>query len=323
MRIINKFMIKRIIIFISVITLACNQEIKENKAFTSEKQKKELPLHDESNKNDTVFVKLIDITNALGGDYIKDSKNKFTDISIKFIGNMVLVNGEKLPFSKEKIILEKITGIGTRYECFRKYIKEKFDININKESTVNYLNFEHDITYNEGAIYIYPYLFFYRINSNNYNPELLTFKLSSPIRECMQKSTISLPSNKRYHNEKFYIMEKNCLIKGISGWEHKGNFKYISFPSKENIDLVLVPFTPDGESYRYYMLAIKDNTVLDDLYVEGEWQAPNNSGPDFIETTYFKISKDYTIYTYTEYDRNIIERKYKINDLGKFIELKK
>ncbi|TWP29263.1 hypothetical protein ETU09_03320 [Apibacter muscae] len=325
MKTINRFTIQRSIIFIFVITLSCNQGIKENKAVTNkqkiEKKNKLESVYHKNKNNDTIYSQLIDITNALGGETIKNSNNRFTDTSIKFIGNSVLVDKEKLPFSMENIILEKIVGIGTRYEYFKEYIKEKFDIDINKKSTVNYLNFENDLTYNEGATYIYPYLFFYRINSNNYSPELLTFKLSSPILECIHKSTITLPLNKKFINETYNILDNNCIIEGASDWKYKGKFYYIPLPSKETIDIILTKHYSDSELGRCYILTIKNNKIIDKLYVEGDWDAPNNSGPDYVETTYFEISKDYKISVYTKYNGETTKINYKINDSGKFIEL--
>ena len=46
--------------------------------------------------------------------------------------------------------------------------------------------------------------------------------------------------------------------------------------SKDNTHAIAVPMDCGDFSNRFYLLAVKDNSVKDALYIEGEWQEPGS-----------------------------------------------
>ena len=95
--------------------------------------------------------------------------------------------------------------------------------------------------------------------------------------------------------------------------------RYISLPNKDDIRLVLVPQDCGDFDYRYYLLTIKNNAVVSDLYVEGTWQEPE--GDSSKENTSFKIDKDFKIFVKTEISNSTKSISYKIDEDGKIVEL--
>ena len=57
--------------------------------------------------------------------------------------------------------------------------------------------------------------------------------------------------------------------------------------------MILVPMDCGDFDYRFYLLTIKNNTIISDLYVEGIWYEPG--GPDLEEVTSFKIDKNFSV----------------------------
>ena len=57
--------------------------------------------------------------------------------------------------------------------------------------------------------------------------------------------------------------------------------------------MILVPMDCGDFDYRFYLLTIKNNTIISDLYVEGIWYEPG--GPELEEVTSFKIDKNFSV----------------------------
>lgn len=65
--------------------------------------------------------------------------------------------------------------------------------------------------------------------------------------------------------------DNDGLIQGYEEWGCGNNtIKYIPFKQKEDIRLILVNMDCGDFSYRYYLLTIKNNRIVSNLYVEGE-----------------------------------------------------
>lgn len=130
-----------------------------------------------------------------------------------------------------------------------------------------------------------------------------------------------LPYNKTINPKtiKYSILNVNAF-KGISKFVCDINSpRYLSLPSKKDIEIILVPQDCGDFSYRYYLLAIKNKNVIGNLYVEGEWYEPDNE--ENKETTSFSIDIDYIINVKTQSVNSSVLEKYQIQNNGKIIKL--
>ncbi|WP_081297167.1 hypothetical protein [Gilliamella sp. Bif1-4] len=133
---------------------------------------------------------------------------------------------------------------------------------------------------------------------------------------CFEKSTDILPLNKIYKNVKYNLANnENCKIEDLESWNCEIDFRYIPIPSKNDINVILVPQDCGDFPYRLYLLTIKDNQIRSDLYVEGEWYEPGNN-EDLVEKTHFTISTDFIITVTTEYDNNLTIKHYDLDQNG-------
>lgn len=64
-------------------------------------------------------------------------------------------------------------------------------------------------------------------------------------------------------------------------------------PSKQDIEVFLVPMDCGDFSYRYYLITVKSKAVVDNIYVEGEWNEPDDR--ENPEVTTFSIAENYMI----------------------------
>lgn len=94
--------------------------------------------------------------------------------------------------------------------------------------------------------------------------------------------------------------------------------RYISLPSKNDIRLILVPQDCGDFPYRFYLLSIRDNTFVAGLYVEGEWQEPEDDNSK--EKTTFSIDQQFNIRIRTQKKKGVEERTYTIDPSGKFVQ---
>ena len=134
----------------------------------------------------------------------------------------------------------------------------------------------------------------------------------------------TLPYDKRIDIKtvKYNLIESK-LLKGASAFICDGGNKlrYLPLPNKGDVSLILVPMDCGDFDYRFYLLTIKNNTIISDLYVEGIWCEPG--GPELEEVTSFKIDKNFSVKVKTissgspqkvrnyiiRYDGKIIEKK--------------
>lgn len=130
-----------------------------------------------------------------------------------------------------------------------------------------------------------------------------------------------LPYNKTINHKtiKYSILNVNAF-KGISKFVCDINSpRYLSLPSKKDIEIILVPQDCGDFSYRYYLLTIKNKNVIGNLYVEGEWYEPDDE--ENKETTSFSIDTDYIINVKTQNVNSSVVEKYQIQNDGNIVKL--
>ena len=148
--------------------------------------------------------------------------------------------------------------------------------------------------------------------------------LSKPItnKSPLAKSNETLPYDKRIDIKtvKYNLIESK-LLKGASEFlcNGGGKLRYLPLPNKGDVYLILVPMDCGDFDYRFYLLTIKNNTIISNLYVEGIWYEPN--GDESEEITSFRIDKNCSIKVKTTFiDSSQKVKTYIIRDDGKIIE---
>ena len=146
--------------------------------------------------------------------------------------------------------------------------------------------------------------------------------ISLTNKSHLVKSKETLPYDKRIDikNVKYNLIESK-LLKGASAFICDGGNKlrYLPLPNKGDVSLILVPMDCGDFDYRFYLLTIKNNTIISDRYVEGIWYEPG--GPELEEVTSFKIDKNFSVKVKTTSagaPQKI--RNYIIRDDGKIVE---
>lgn len=119
--------------------------------------------------------------------------------------------------------------------------------------------------------------------------------IDTKTENFLKFSTTALPYNKKIS---FSDVKYNTInVNSISGLENfsceEPQVRYIPLPSKNQINLILVPQDCADFPYRFYLLSVKNNKIISDLYVEGEWFEPENYLNK--ELTSFEITEDFII----------------------------
>lgn len=117
---------------------------------------------------------------------------------------------------------------------------------------------------------------------------------------------------------KYQIIETSS-IKGLEKYScGEPKTRYLPLPQKSDISIFLVPQNCGDFEYRYYLITMKNNTVIDNLYVEGEWSEPDSEEDK--ETTSFSMDKKYNLIVKTQTSTSSKSENYTINDDGKIIK---
>ncbi len=145
------------------------------------------------------------------------------------------------------------------------------------------------------------------------------------INDCFGSNIdLEIPIDYNLNLLNYEFKNLNCEIKNSEGFLCDQPFlRYIQLSKINDIHLVIVPIDCGDFSNRFYLLTIKENQLISNLYISGEWFEPEND--TFKELTTFKISKDYQIFVKTttiENDKKdlVEEKKYQINPDGKMVE---
>ncbi|MCD0455567.1 hypothetical protein LPB85_08900 [Chryseobacterium sp. LC2016-27] len=129
-----------------------------------------------------------------------------------------------------------------------------------------------------------------------------------------------LPYNKTINLKtiKYNVLDSG-YFKGITKFIcDSNNPRYLPLPQKDDIEVILVPQDCGDFPYRFYLLTIKNNNVIGNLYVEGEWHEPDDE--ENTEVSSFSIDKNYNIKVETKFLDSFKSDIYKISDNGKIIK---
>ncbi len=117
----------------------------------------------------------------------------------------------------------------------------------------------------------------------------------------------------------FYKTIETTSIKGLDKYScNENKTRYIPLPDKSDIKLLLVPQDCGDFQYRYYLIAVKNNKVSDNLYVEGEWYEPDNEEEKEVRS--FSIDSNYSIIIKIQANGSTKSENYSISDNGEFIK---
>ncbi|WP_051951627.1 hypothetical protein [Flavobacterium sp. ASV13] len=136
---------------------------------------------------------------------------------------------------------------------------------------------------------------------------------------CFKESVIKLPYvSVNTKTLKYSLLDCNSII-GIEKYNcNSDKLRYISLPNKENINVILVPQDCGDFDYRYYLLTIKGDKVVGNLYVEGEWYEPEDEKNK--EITSFSIDREYNLVVKTQTPNSSILENYVIKNGGNIIK---
>lgn len=137
---------------------------------------------------------------------------------------------------------------------------------------------------------------------------------------CIKKSELSLPYSDKIDIKIAKYEKLLCnSIKGVDKFScNQNRFRYISLPQKDDIYIILVPQDCGDFAYRFYLLTIKNNIIVDNLYVEGEWYEPDDE--ESKEITSFSLDNKYNITVKTKSLSSFKSEKYIITSEGKILK---
>lgn len=135
----------------------------------------------------------------------------------------------------------------------------------------------------------------------------------------------ALPSGKSIYNKKSnpetasYKTIQTTSVKGLDKYScSEPKTRYIPVAEKGDTKLLLVPQDCGDFPYRYYLIAVKNNTVTGNLYVEGEWYEPD--GEDDKEVRSFTVDSNYNIAVKIQTPESSQTENYSISDKGSFVK---
>lgn len=281
-------------------------------------------------------LELVDVTRFFNQSIEAHDLEQFHKNELNITAHTIRLNESEVHFTREKLHPHKILGKGSLYEYFKQYISDKYNLQLGDEVTYLNVNYE-DVTKEpfkrfflggESAIILKNYLFLY---TNDFY--LLTYKLDEnvvseedKIRSDYLFSSALLPYQKTIDITK--VNYQKIRVKKIEGVDDfacgEQELRYILLDKDESLQLILVPMDCGDFSYRFYLLSIKENKLIAQLYVEGEAYEPDND--KIREKTSFTIDKN-SIITVKTSNRNFEKgkddtKKYKVLSDGLIVELK-
>ena len=300
--------------------------------------KKNETLNETSEKKKSTIESLGNKENSQYKTWFFSSQNNnstYKDIRISISKDSIkITNGDKLICSGE--ILQ-------RKSTFAEYFKSEKNGNLNKEQLVKDYNFNFGNDIIEIAnIYgdladkgcLFPFnnmfivdnhLFFYDKGYYCFIPNEGRKNVSETIDIDIKTTNIQLPYSEKidFKNVSYKEMEIS-KVKGLEDFSCNGKtLRFIVLPEFKSVNFIMVPLDCGDNPYRFFMLTIKDNIVVSNLYVEGELYDPEN--PKNVELTNFSIDKNYIIQVKTiEQVKGKVKSEtvinYKINELGKILK---
>ena len=302
------------------------------------KQKEVSNLKDENAEKITENVKIEDNSNYKAWYFSSQSTDKNYENIIIYISNdSIKVMDGKLLKCKGEIVQEKNTF--TEYFKSQKTsneikikLKNNYGVNVGNEIMV-IMNANGDVT-EEGCLFPFNdmfivdnHLFYYDKGYHCFtpNPDKISV-VENKTDNYIKKSDVQLPYNKKIDIDKVtYNRIGVNFIKGLEDFScGQEDVRYLSLPSKNDVNLILVPQDCADFPYRFYLLTIKGNKVVSNLYVEGESFEPENIDDKSI--TNFQIDekqiiKIKTIESVKGKTKSEMISNYEVNESGKIIKI--
>lgn len=143
------------------------------------------------------------------------------------------------------------------------------------------------------------------------------------VKENNNKQSSTSPeiiyNKKNNPNTASYQTIETSSVKGLEKFScNEKKTRYILLPGKSDIKLFLVPQDCGDFQYRYYLIAVKDNKVTGDLYVEGEWYEPDNEEDKELRS--FSIDNKYNVLVKIQTADSSKSETYGIKDNGSFVK---
>lgn len=296
---------------------------KQSNATLEQKNNQNKELKENLNKderNNWLFFKTVSLSpnSYLCDDYNYNSLKFDIDNDSVFINNKYTDDVYTSSIKSEDYFKYKYL-----YETYKKILKQEFNIDIPKiiktirNKRVYDKNSELD-KYFQDAFFIDNYVFFEKEGC------IMCFKKVEEnkviLESCIDEINFLLPYNKTHVIENITYKILKCRPIGIEKFLC-GNetIRYILLPKINNVNLILIPMDCGDSPYRFYLLAIKNNKVISNLYVEGELFEPETMGN--VERTNFSIDENGIIHVTTKvFIDNKIQshniKEFKINEDG-------
>ena len=327
------------IIIFSTVFLACGQSTSKHNYQNSEStclesEENVLTAQNEIQKADNwnlLFIKSISNETPDDIELKEEELTKFGEMSFSFLEDTLIANGKyKALIVRNTIDTRKFFGRDYLYNFYVDFLHENLNIYISKElhyltvrgidkESIDFLKFLNRINLDDPSPIIEKNMLIV-----SYSRHILVFGKEEKQRiHSHTQSALIHESNGNYK-----ILDGDCNIEGHEDWSCDGTFRYVPLTTKENIQIILVPMDCGDFSYRYYLLTIKDNKIISDLYVEGEWYEDFNSEElRNKEFTSFEIDVNYNIIVTTKWEKEDILasggiKTYRITDNGKIVEIK-
>jgi hypothetical protein len=263
----------------------------------------------------------------------QNNNSTYKDIRISISADSIkVINGNKLICSGE-ILQKKST--------FTEYFKSAKNGNLNREQLVKDYNFNfgNDIIEisniygdlaEKGCLFPFNnmfivdnHLFFY---DKGYYCFIPNEDVSETIDNDIKTTNIQLPYSDKIDIKNVSYKEMEISkVKGLEDFYCDGKMlRFIVLPEFKGVNFIMVPLDCGDNPYRFFLLTIKDNSVVSNLYVEGELYDPEN--PENVELTNFSIDKNYIIQVKTiEQVKGKVKSEtvinYKINESGKILKI--
>jgi hypothetical protein len=322
---VKKQISKLLIISMQLIIFCSCERITSQKVIGLTKDEVSKLIPKEINTDLWIFDKIIKKTNNSDIDSIK---HKMSNLKISIRKDtLYLDNKYKFHIKEEKISSKKYFRYNYLYNFYTDFFKNNYGIDIKYE--LNYLQFygvknnyiKNYLTELYAAIYMNDHLF---LDEHDYIVSYVKPYGSNDLAKIFNDlKELNLPINSDIiqHDEKFSSIPKN--FQTFFQLENLDDYSALKLPfSQSNIQTIIVSaYQEVGEKDLYLYTLSKKGEILDKLSlfsIEGETEQGENVG------NIFNIDKNYKIkITTTLQNEKKIVKNYKINDLGKFIELKK
>ena len=279
-----------------------------------------------------LFIKSISNETPDNIELKEEELTKFEEMSFSFLEDTLIANDKyKALIVRNAIDTRKFFGRDYLYNFYVDFLHENLNIDISKElnyltvrgidkESVDFLKFLNRSNLDDPSPIIEKDMLIV-----SYSQHILVFGKEEKQRIHIHAQSVPIDENGSYK----MIFADNCIIEGYEDWSCYETFRYIPLTTKENIQIILVPMDCGDFSYRYYLLTIKDNKIISDLYVEGEWYEEFNSEElRNREFTSFEIDVNYNIIVTTKWEKEDIlasggVKTYRITDNGKIVEIEK